>query len=158
MATNTLTSMSITPQPGHYALLPNQPIIHTAVVDSTVDTTITPGTILTLAPTGGNQNCIVVKPAAVTDLPVGVVAAGTVKSGYKAGDRISYYPVGSYVYMQAGAAAINRGAALYYNENSEVTSAETAGNSIIGYAMNEGVLSTDVIIVRIDPSTTTAAA
>lgn len=157
MATNTLTSLSITPQPGMYALLPNQPIIHTAVVDETVETTLTPGTILTLTPTGGNENCIVVRPAAVTDLPVGVVAAGTVKSGYKAGDRISYYPVGSYVYMQSSYAGIARGAALYFNENSEVTSAETAGNSIIGYAMNQGILSSDVIIVRIDPSKTAAA-
>lgn len=158
MATNTtLTSLSITPQPGMYALLPNQPILHTCLVSSDEATTLVPGAIVSLEAEAkdGNENVMVVKQAAVTDLPIGVVAGGTVKSAYTAGERISVYPTGSYVYMTASG-AINRGVPLYFDANNQVTSTATGGNSVIGISMNAATAANDIIIVLIQPQTTTA--
>ena len=68
-----LTNLDIAPVRGNAALLPNQPIIQGAKVSASETATLVPGDVVTLA-TGGSADAIIVKKAAVTDLPVGVVA------------------------------------------------------------------------------------
>ena len=145
-----LLNQDITPVRGNAALLPNQPILHTCVVASGQSGTIVPGDVVTLA-TGDATDKVVVKKAAVTDLPIGVVVGNAIATGFKAGDHISVFPVGSYVYMTAGAASIARGSKLQFQADGDVVATTTATYGYIGTAYSTGVAEGDLIIVHIEP-------
>lgn len=151
-----LTNLEITPSRGNAALLPNQPILQGCKVYASQSGTIVPGDVVALA-TGGSADLIEVKKAAVTDEPIGVVVGNPLKTGWVAGDRISVLPVGSYVYMEAGAASIARGSKLQFNSDSEVLATSTAENGYIGIAMTAGVADGDLIIVQVAPGMEPAA-
>ena len=147
-----LLNLEIAPVRGNAALLPNQPILHTCIVSASEESTLVPGDVVALA-TGGADDKIVVKKAAVTDLPIGVVVGcGAVKTGFKAGDHISVFPANSYVYMSTGAANIARGSKLQFQADGDVVATSTASNGYIGVAYTKGVASGDVIIVHVEPS------
>ena len=146
-----LTNLDIAPVRGNAALLPNQPIIQGAKVASGQSGTLVPGDIVALA-TGDANDAIVVKKAAVTDLPVGVVVGNPIETGFVAGDSISYFPVGSYVYMEAKSSSIARGTKLQFNTSGQVLATTTASNGYIGTALTTGAAEGDIIIVQINPS------
>lgn len=151
-----LTNRGILPAAGQTALLPNQPIIHGAVVAPTQATALVPGDIVKLSTAANFDDNVVVEQAAAADTPCGVVAYGAIKTGYKANDRVSVFPVGSFVYLPTGAASIARGTELGFNEQNKVVEA-TAGNGVIGIAWSEGVVEGDLIIVQIKPGAKAAA-
>ena len=151
-----LLNKEITPARGNAALLPNQPILHTCVVASGQSGTIVPGDVVTLA-TGDATDKVVVKKAAVTDEPIGVVVGNAIATGFKAGDHISVFPVGSYVYMTAGAASIARGSKLQFQADGDVVATSTAENGYIGVAYTTGVSEGDLIIVHVEPGLEPAA-
>lgn len=145
-----LTNQDITPVKGNAALLPNQPILQGCKVYASQSGSLVPGDIVALA-TGGTADLIEVKKAAVTDEPIGVVVGNPVKTGFVAGDRVSVFPVGSYVYLPTGAASIARGSKLQFNASGAVLATSTASNGYIGIAMTAGVSSGDLIVVQIQP-------
>lgn len=145
-----LTNLEIAPLKGNAALLPNQPILQGCKVYASETATLVPGDVVALA-TGGSADLIEVKKAAVTDEPIGVVVGNPVKTGWVAGERISVFPVGSYVYMPAGAASIARGSKLQFNTSGEVLATSTATYGYIGIAMTAGVAQGDLIVVQIKP-------
>ena len=152
-----LTNQDITAVKGNAALLPNQPILQGCKVYASQSGTIVPGDIVALS-TGGSADLIEVKKAAVTDTPIGVVVGNPIKTGFVAGDRVSVFPVNSYVYLPAGAASIARGSKLQFNSDGEVLATSTASNGYIGIAMTAGVAKGDLIVVQIQPGMEPAAA
>lgn len=153
-----LTNRGIYPVAGMAALLPNQPILHGVVVSPAETAKLQPGTVVALADDANLDDMIVVKQAEVTDTPLGVVAYSAIKSGFVADDRISVFPVNSYVYMPAGAADINRGAKLQFNADNQVVATATAGNGYVGIAMTQPGVAGDLIVVQIAPGLAEAAA
>ena len=145
-----LTNLDIAPVRGNAALLPNQPIIQGAKVVAGQSGTLVPGDIVALA-TGGTDE-ILVKKAAVTDLPVGVVVGNPIKTGFVAGDMISFFPVGSFVYMEAKSSSIARGTKLQFNTSGQVLATTTASNGYIGTAWSTGAAEGDIIVVHVEPS------
>ena len=152
-----LTNLDITAVKGNAALLPNQPILQGCKVYASQSGTLVPGDIVALS-TGGSADLIEVKKAAVTDEPIGVVVGNPIKTGFVAGDRVSVFPVNSYVYLPAGAASIARGSKLQFNSDGEVLATSTASNGYIGIAMTAGVAKGDLIVVQIQPGMEPAAA
>ena len=152
-----LTNLDITAVKGNAALLPNQPILQGCKVYASQSGTLVPGDIVALS-TGGSADLIEVKKAAVTDEPIGVVVGNPIKTGFVAGDRVSVFPVGSYVYLPTGAASIARGSKLQFNASGAVLATSTASNGYIGIAMTAGVASGDLIVVQIQPGMAPAAA
>ncbi len=146
-----LTNLEIAPVRGNAAFLPNQPILQGCKVYASETATLVPGDIVALA-TGGSADLVEVKKAAVTDEPIGVVVGNPIKTGWKAGERISVFPVGSYVYMETGAASIARGSKLQFNASGKVLATSTASNGYVGIAMTAGVASGDLIVVQVKPS------
>ena len=145
-----LTNLEIAPVRGNAALLPNQPILQGCKVYASESATLVPGDVVTLS-TGGSADLIEVKKAAVTDEPIGVVVGNPIKTGWVAGERISVFPEGSYVYMPAGAASIARGSKLQFNTDGEVLATSTATYGYVGVAMTAGVAKGDLIVVQIKP-------
>lgn len=146
-----LTNLEIAPVRGNAAFLPNQPILQGCKVYASETATLVPGDVVALA-TGGSADLVEVKKAAVTDEPIGVVVGNPIKTGWKAGERISVFPVGSYVYMETGAASIARGSKLQFNASGKVLATSTASNGYVGIAMTAGVASGDLIVVQVKPS------
>lgn len=146
-----LTFLDITPVRGNLALLPNQKILQGCVVSSNETATLVPGDVVTLA-TGDNANQIVVKKAAVTDLPFGVVVASAIKTGYAAGEHVSVLPEEGYVYLVAGG-AIARGAKVQFNPTTgKVDDTTTASNGYVGIALTTAAADGDFVIVQVKPS------
>ncbi len=146
-----LTNLDIKPSRGNAALLPNQPILQGCVVASGETATLVPGDIVTLA-TGGKDNQIVVKKAAATDIPLGVVAGNPIKTGFKAGERVSVFPEGSYVYMEAADASIARGTKVQFDSNGKLKKTTTVGNGYIGYTLSATTVTGDLAIVQVVPA------
>lgn len=146
-----LTNKEITPVRGNAALLPNQPILHGCKVYASETATLVPGDIVTLS-SGGNDDEIIVKKAAATDLPVGVVVGNAIKTGYVAGDYVSIFPAGCYVYLKAKDASIARGTKCQFDSNGDLKKTTTASNGYIGVTLNATTAEGDIAIVRIEPS------
>ena len=149
MALN-LTNLSIKPLRGNAALLPNQPILQGCVVSASESATLVPGDIVTLA-TGGKDDQVVVKKAAATDVPCGVVVGNPIKTGFVAGDRVSVFGEGAYVYMEAADASIARGTKCQFDSNGKLKKTTTAGNGYIGVTMTATTSAGDLAIVNIIP-------
>lgn len=145
-----LLNKDITPVRGNAALLPNQPILQGCVVSASEEATLLPGDVVALA-SGGNDDTIVVKKAAVTDTPCGVVVGNAIKTGFVAGDRISIFVDNAFVYMQTAAANIARGSKLQFNSSGNVVATTTATSSYVGIAFNAQATSGGLIIVQIKP-------
>lgn len=145
-----LTNLDIAPVRGNAALLPNQPIIQGAKVVAGQTGTLVPGDVVALATGGADE--ILVKKAAVTDLPVGVVVGNPIKTGFVAGDMISFFPAGSFVFMESGSASIARGTKVQFDANGKVKATTTASNGYVGTAWTAAGAEGDIIIVHIEPS------
>ena len=146
----TLTNLEIAPVRGNAALLPNQPIIQGAIISASEEATLVPGDVVTLA-TGGAAGTIVVKKAAVTDTPCGVVVGNPIKTGFVAGDMVSYFPVNSYVYMESSAASIARGSKLQFNADGKVAATTTATSAFVGIALTAAEATGDLVIMQVAP-------
>ncbi len=152
-----LTNRGIMPKAGQAALLPNQPIIHGCLVSPAADSALVPGAVVALADDANLDDTIVVKQAAVTDTPCGVVVYNAIKSAFAANERVSVFPVGSFVYMTAGAANIKRGTKLQFTAENKVVGTSTAEQGYVGIAWTEAALEGDLIVVQIQPSVEPAA-
>ena len=88
-----LTNRRMTAAKGQPAYLPNQPIIHNCIVDPTLaaNTYLSPGDVVALQSAATLKGVTVVKKAAVTDTPCGVVVFNSIKSGFAANDKISIF-------------------------------------------------------------------
>lgn len=147
-----LTQQNIRPAKGQAAFLPNQPIIHNCIVDPSAEAPLVCGDVVTFATTA-LANVTVVKKAAATDIPCGVVVYNGIKSGFNAYDRVSIFPVNAFVYLPAGAADLTNGATVKLNSSGQVVAA-SATTSVVGYI---GILWTqpaavgDLVAVQIAP-------
>lgn len=159
MATNTtmsLTNRRMTPVKGLAAFLPNQPILHTCVLSSAQTTPVYPGDVMTFDTTvTGLSELIVLKKAAATDTPVGVIVYNAVETAFKANDRISIFDTNAYVYMEAGA-VLSAGTQVGINTTGQVIAA-TAGNGVVGIAYTDATKAGDLIVVKIKQDKLAAA-
>lgn len=159
MATNTtmsLTNRRMTPVKGQAAFLPNQPILHTCVLSSAQTTPVYPGDVMTFDTTvTGLSELIVLKKAAATDTPVGVIVYNAVETAFNANDRISIFDTNAYVYMEAGA-VLSAGTQVGINTTGQVIAA-TAGNGVVGIAYTDATKAGDLIVVKIKQDKLAAA-
>lgn len=146
-----LTQQGIRPAKGQAAFLPNQPIIHNCIVDPTVETPLQPGDIVTFATTD-QTDLTVVKKAATTDKPCGVVVFNTIKSGFVDDERVSIFPVNSFVYLSAGSTELTIGSTVGFDENGNVV-ASSSGNGTIGVLWTQAAAVGDMVVVQIVPAT-----
>lgn len=147
-----LTNLNISQTAGQAAYLPNQPIIQNCLVSANQSTALVPGAIVTFATDANKPNYTVVKQAAVTDLPCGVVVYQGIKSGFAKGERCSIFPAGSFVYLPAASSGIDRGDKLQFTAANKVAATSTASNGYIGTAWTESTAEGDLIVVKIEPS------
>ena len=147
----TLTQTKITAIAGQPAFLPNQPLIHNCVVDPSAEGKLAPGDVVTFASTS-LKNLTVVKKAAATDIPCGVVAYANIKTGYVANDRITIYPVNSFVYLPAGAANLTNGTKVGVNSSGQVVAATESGDGIVGTLWTQPSAVGDLVVVQVQPS------
>lgn len=145
-----LTNYNITPAKGQAAFLPNQPILHNCVVDPEAATPLTPGAVVTFKSTS-LTDLTVVKQAAVTDEPCGIVVYNPIKSSFAANERVSIFPIGSFVYMPAAAATIVNGEHVGFNSSNQAATDSTATHYHIGVAYTQAASAGDMIVVRIQP-------
>ena len=145
-----LTNYKITPAAGQAAFLPNQPILHKCVVDPEEATPLVPGAIVTFSTTT-EAGTTVVTQAAVTDEPMGVVVYNPIKSSFAAGDKVSIFPIGSFVYMPAGAATIVIGEHVGFNSDNEIVTDSTSNDYSIGVLYTQAAAAGDMVVVRIQP-------
>ena len=143
-----LTQRGIRPIKGQAAFLPNQPIIHNCIVDPSASAALVPGDVVTFATTT-LTDATVVKKAAATDTPCGVVVYNAIKSAFGANDKVSIFPVDSFVYLPAGSAALTNGAAVGINSDGQVVAAST--NAAIGILWTQPAAVGDLVVVQIKP-------
>lgn len=159
MATNTtmsLTNRRMTLVKGQAAFLPNQPILHTCVLSPAETATVVPGDVMTFDTTQtAISDLIVLKKAAATDTPVGVIVYNALQTGFIANERISIFDTDAYVYMEAGA-VVSAGTELGINTNGQVVAA-TAGNGIVGIAYTASTKAGDLIVVKVKQGKKAAA-
>lgn len=148
-----LTNLKINGRAGMAAFLPNQPILHDCIAKLEDDAVLKPGDAVALSAGAEPKNAIVVEPAGDAQA-IGVIVYNAIASGFKNLDRVSVFPVGSYVQLPAGEATITRGAAVAFNENGQVVAAESG--AVIGIAYTEPSAVGDLIAVHIEPATLTA--
>lgn len=161
MATNSgfnLTQRRMTPVKGMAAFLPNQPILHTCVVSPAETAVLEAGDVLTFDTTQtALDGLVVLKKAAATDMPVGVVVYNAVlPSGFTANDRISIFDTDAYVYMEAGAADLTAGTEVNVNENGQVVAA-TAGQGVVGIVYTAPSTIGDLIVIKVKQGMKAAA-
>lgn len=161
MATNSglnLTQRRMTPVKGMAAFLPNQPILHTCVVSPAETAVLEAGDVLTFDTTQTTlDGLVVLKKAATTDIPVGVVVYNAVfPTGFVANDRISIFDTDAYVYMEAGAADLTAGTEVNVNENGQVVAA-TAGQGVVGIVYTAPSVVGDLIVIKVKQGMKAAA-
>lgn len=154
-----LTNRNMTPIKGQAAFLPNQPILHTCVVSPAETAVLEPGDVVTFDTTQTtlSNRLIVVKKAAPTDTPVGVVVYNAIQTGFTANDRISIFDTNAYVNMEAGAANITAGTEVSINEDGQVVAA-TAGQGVVGIVYTPSTQIGDLIVVKVKQGKVAAAA
>lgn len=145
-----LTQAKITPAKGQAAFLPNQPLLHNCIVDPSEAAPLTPGAVVTFSTTA-LTDATVVTQAAVTDEPCGVVAYNPIKSGFAAGEKVSIFPIGSFVYMEAAAATIVNGEHVGFNSSNKVVTDSTGGDYTLGVLYTQAAAAGDMVVVRIQP-------
>lgn len=143
-----LTQRGIRPIKGQAAFLPNQPIIHNCIVDPSATAALVPGDVVTFATTT-LTDATVLKKAAATDTPCGVVVYNALKSAFVANDRVSIFPVGSFVNLPAGSAALTNGAAVGINSDGQVVAASS--NAAVGILWTQPAAVGDLVVVQIKP-------
>ena len=154
-----LTNRSIAPVAGQAAFLPNQPILQGCLVDATEATELKVGAVVTLSQAEDLDEVVIVKAAAQTDKPFGVLVANCIATGFKKGDRVSVFQEGAFVYLPAADANIKRGQQLYFGANgvsaTDPTPEATTTYGIIGEAVTQPSVTGDLVVVRIKPGTKT---
>lgn len=123
-----LTFLNISETKGYAALLPNQPIIQGC--KTTTDLVI--GDVVTLVK---GYDHVVVAKAAPTDLPFGVIVGNAVKGKFIAGESVSVFPAGSFVYLEGE--NIHTGDLVGVNGDGELVAVTEAGKGVIGVAWTE---------------------
>lgn len=140
-----LTQRNIRPAKGQAAFLPNQPIIHNCIASEA----LMAGDIVTFATTE-LTDATVLKKAATTDLPCGVVVYNAIKSGFVANDKISIFPINSFVYMPAGYANLTIGSKVAFNSDGQVVAADS-GDNTIGILWTQPAAIGDMVVVQVAP-------
>lgn len=143
-----LTQVGIKPVKGQAAFLPNQPIIHNCIVASDASAALQPGDVVKFASTS-LTGVTVVDKAANTDTPCGVVVFNAIKSKFEANDRVSLFPVNSFVYLPAGSAELTLGASVAINSSGQVVAAST--NASIGILWTQPAAIGDLVAIQINP-------
>lgn len=153
-----LTNRYMTPVKGQAAFLPNQPILHTCIVSPAETNTIMPGDVMTFDTTQGDlDGLIVLKKAAATDVPVGVVVYNAVETKFLKNDRVSIFDTNAYVYMEAGAANLTAGTEVSVNSSGQVVAA-TAGQGVIGVIYTAPSAIGDLIVIKVKQGKVAASA
>lgn len=143
-----LTQAGIKPVAGQAAFLPNQPIIHNCIVASDASAALVPGDVVTFASTA-LKGVIVIDKADNTDTPIGVIVGNAIKSSFAANEKASIFPVGSFVYLPAGAADLTLGAEVAINSSGQVVAAST--NAVVGILWTQPSAIGDLVVVQISP-------
>lgn len=142
-----LTQRGIKPIKGQAAFLPNQPIIHNCIVDPSATEALVPGDAVTFAATN-LTDLTVVKKAAAADVPCGVVVYNAIKSNFAANDKVSIFPVNSFVYLPAGAANLTIGSQVGIDASGQVVAATSGA---IGILWTQASAVGDLVVVQIVP-------
>lgn len=152
-----LTNRGMTPIKGQAAFLPNQPILHNCIISPAESATIYPGDVLTFDTTQtALDGLIVLKKAAQTDVPVGVVPYQAVNEAFVANDRVSVFDTNAYVYMIAGAASMTAGTEVNVNSSGQVVAA-TAGQGVVGVLYTGAAAVGDFVVIKVKQGTVPAA-
>lgn len=153
-----LTQTKPTPAEGQYAYMPNIPQAHNVIFAGDDGATIQAGAVVTLDTTSTNTVAPVVKAAAATDTPYGVVVRSLVKGSWNVGDKLAVAENGSSVFMVASA-AIEVGAKLEFDPATrQVATGTTANYSLIGVAETAATAAGDYVQVKLDYNLGTVAA
>lgn len=153
-----LTNRRMTPVKGQAAFLPNQPILHTCILSPAQTDPVYPGDVLTFDTTQtALDGLIVLKKAASTDMPVGVVVYNAISTGFSANDRVSIFDTNAYVYMEAGAADLTAGTEVTVNDDGQVVAA-TSGQGVIGIVYTAPTQIGDLIAIKVKQGKVAAAA
>lgn len=161
MASNlgmSLTNRRMTPVRGQAAFLPNQPILHTCILSPAQTEPVYCGDVLTFDTTqAALDGLIVLKKAAATDIPVGVVVYNAVQTRFEANDRVSIFDTNAYAYMEAGAANLTAGTEVAVNADGQVVAA-TSGQGVIGVVYTAPAQIGDLIVIKVKQGQVSAAA
>lgn len=153
-----LTNRYMTPVKGQAAFLPNQPILHNCILSPAETSTVYPGDVMTFDTTqSGLDGLIVLKKAAATDVPVGIIVYNAVETQFVKNDRISIFDTNAYVYMEAGAADLSAGTEVSINTDGQVVEA-TAGQGVVGVVYTEPSVIGDLIVIKVKQGKAAASA
>lgn len=147
-----LTNLDIKPTVGNAALLPNQPIIQGCKVLSSFEGTLIPGDVVKLVAETSNTETIVVTKATQNDLPCGVVVGNEVKTGFKANEYVSVFPIGSFVYVSGASTDIACGSVVGVDESGDIDVVTTTGAGVIGIAWTKPKAAGGIFILQVKPS------
>lgn len=141
-----LVADKMTPAKGMYAYIPNQPQVHNAIL--TGDDVVA-GDFVKLDAASTNSIAPVVKKAAVTEVPYGMVVYDMVKPVNKAGDKLALATTGDSVFLVA-AGAITVGAKLQFTAAGKVDDTTTSTNAYIGIAETKAAADGDLVQVKLN--------
>jgi hypothetical protein len=113
--------------------------------DASAATTLVPGEMVCLGSTVAPNVTKVIKGTGLTSAYFGVVLTNPLKASYVTGDKLEIAVLGSVVMMTAGA-AVTAGANLQYAYDTFKVVTQTASNTIIGVALENGV---DTTLIRV---------
>lgn len=152
-----LTNRRMTPVRGQAAFLPNQPILHNCILSPAQTDPVFCGDVLTFDTTQtALDGLIVLKKAAATDVPVGVVVYNAVQTQFETNDRVSIFDTNAYVYMEAGAADLTAGTEVSVNESGQVVAA-AAGQGVVGVVYTAPAQIGDLIVIKVKQGSVASA-
>jgi predicted RecA/RadA family phage recombinase len=123
------------PMPGLYVYMANLPQIHNAIVSANQSTALTYGAVVVLDSAVSNADAPVVKQAAVSDTPFGVITYTPVKASFASGERVAIARKNDIVWMPKATGAIAQGATLYFNTSNQVTTTQPTSGVVLGKAV-----------------------
>lgn len=134
------------PIDGLYVYMANEGQLHNVIVAA--DNEVTAGTVVTLDATSTNTNAPVVKAAAATDEPFGIVSYTPVQAVHTAGERIGLAREHDVIWKTASA-AIAVGAKVAFDGTTYKVATASAGDVYIGTALTPAAADGDLIQVEL---------
>lgn len=134
------------PIDGLYVYMANEGQLHNVIVAA--ENTLAAGNVVTLDTSSTNVNAPVVKAAAATDEPFGVVSYTPVQAQHGAGSRVGLAREGDVIWKTASA-AVAVGAKLAFDGTTFKVATATAGDVYIGTALTPASEDGDLIQVEL---------
>ena len=146
-----LTGSKVTPAKGMYADMPNLPQEHNVIfTSSTATDVLVAGDVVTLDTASTNTNAPVVKKAAATDAPYGVVIFDMVKSETKVGERVAIADNGDIIWLEAAGAIEVGDKVQFVAATTKVNDTTTQTNFYIGTAVTPAAADGDLLQIKLN--------